>query len=60
MTDYRMNIAQVGVEWNGSATFNVYYCGENVDCFTHYGATPDNWQALAQEWVNDWWGVTAS
>ena len=55
MTDHRLQVSQVGVEWNGSATFNVYYCGENVDCFTHYGATPDNWQDIAVEWVDQWW-----
>ena len=27
---------QVEIEWNGSATFNVFNGGHNVNCFTDY------------------------
>ena len=27
----------IEIEWNGSATFNVFNGGKNVECFTDYG-----------------------
>lgn len=39
------------IEWNGSATFNVYMNYENVDCFTLYSATPENWRDIASAWM---------
>jgi hypothetical protein len=40
------------IEWNRSATFNVYRDEENVDCFTNYSAkTIEQAQAIADEWL---------
>ena len=54
MSTYRLDLNQVSVVWNGSATYNVYYCGENVNCFTNYESTPDNWREIAESWLDEW------
>lgn len=40
------------IEWNGSATYNVWQGMENVDCFTNYSATT---VAEAREIAEAWW-----
>ena len=45
---------QVEIEWNGSATFNVFNGGRNVNCFTDYSAkTMDQAQKSANEWLEE-------
>ena len=45
---------QVEIEWNGSATFNVFNGGKNVNCFTDYSAkTMKQAQAIADEWLEE-------
>ena len=45
---------QVEIEWNGSATFNVFNSGKNVNCFTDYSAkTMKQAQAIADEWLEE-------
>ena len=42
----------IEIEWNGSATFNVFNGGKNVECFTDYGCkTMEQAQKRAEEWV---------
>ena len=48
------------IEWNGSATYNVFFTGtstgdgENVNCFTDYSAkTMEEAQAIADEWLEE-------
>ena len=43
---------QVEIEWNGSATFNVFNGGQNVNCFTDYNCkTMEQAQKSADEWL---------
>ena len=45
---------QVEIEWNGSATFNVFTDGRNVNCFTDYNCkTMEQAQKSAEEWVEE-------
>ena len=51
---------QIEIEWNGSATYNVFFTGtspgdgENVNCFTDYSAkTMEEAQAIADEWLEE-------
>tara|TARA_Y100001951_G_C11219155_1_gene227662 strand:+ start:346 stop:606 length:261 start_codon:yes stop_codon:yes gene_type:complete len=45
---------QVEIEWNGSATFNVFNGGKNVNCFTDYSAkTMEQAQKSADEWLEE-------
>lgn len=47
----------VHVEWNGSATFNLYHDGTNMDVRTHYGddsggsCSPEQAREVAHEWL---------
>ena len=44
----------IEIEWNGSATFNVFNGGKNVECFTDYGCkTMEQAQKSAEEWVEE-------
>ena len=41
---------QVEIEWNGSATYNVFNGGKNVNCFTDYSAkTREQAQIISDE-----------
>lgn len=41
------------IDYNGSATFNVYYDGVNVDCFTNYvDSNGEAFQAIL-EWIDE-------
>ena len=45
---------QVEIEWNGSATYNVFNGGKNVNCFTNYSAkTMEQAQVIADEWLEE-------
>ena len=45
---------QVEIEWNGSATYNVFNGGKNVNCFTDYSAkTMKQAQDIADEWLEE-------
>ena len=45
---------QVEIEWNGSATFNVFTDGRNVNCFTDYNCkTMEQEQKSAEEWLEE-------
>ena len=45
---------QVEIEWNGSATFNVFNGGHNVNCFTDYNCkTMDQAQKSSDEWLEE-------
>ena len=45
---------QIEIEWNGSATFNVFTGGKNVECFTDYGCkTMEQAQKSADEWLEE-------
>ena len=45
---------QVEIEWNGSATFNVFIDGKNVNCFTDYNCkTMEQAQQSADEWLEE-------
>ena len=45
---------QIEIEWNGSATFNVFTGGKNVDCFTDYSCkTTEQAQKSANEWLEE-------
>jgi hypothetical protein len=45
---------QIEIEWNGSATFNVFTGGKNVNCFTDYSAkTMEQAQKSADEWLTE-------
>jgi len=44
----------IEIEWNGSATFNVFNGGKNVNCFTDYSAkTMEQAQKSADEWLEE-------
>tara|TARA_R100001244_G_C5115197_1_gene122131 strand:- start:46 stop:255 length:210 start_codon:yes stop_codon:yes gene_type:complete len=44
----------IEIEWNGSATFNVFNGGRNVNCFTDYGCkTMEQAQESADEWLGE-------
>jgi len=50
------NDSDTQIYWNGSATFNVFACGENIDCFTVYGVTNSSdaiWHA--RNWIDDFY-----
>lgn len=44
------------IEWNGSATYNVWQGMENVGCFTNYTAKT---VAEAREVAEAWWAENA-
>ena len=45
---------QVEIEWNGSATFNVFTGGRNVNCFTDNNCrTMEQAQKSADEWLEE-------
>ena len=45
---------QVEIEWNGSATFNVFNGGRNVNCFTDYDCrTMEQAQKSDDEWLEE-------
>ena len=45
---------KIEIEWNGSATFNVFTGGKNVECFTDYNCkTMDQAQKSANEWLEE-------
>jgi len=42
----------IEISWNGSATFNVFVDGKNVNCFTQYHIeTAEQAQRVADEWL---------
>ena len=42
----------IEIMWNGSATFNVFVDGHNVNCFTEYDIeTIEQAQRSADEWL---------
>ena len=42
----------IEIMWNGSATFNVFVDGKNVNCFTEYDIeTIEQAQRSADEWL---------
>jgi len=44
----------IEIEWNGSATFNVYDDGKYLACFTDYSAkTGEQAQVIADEWLKE-------
>ena len=44
----------IEIEWNGSATFNVFNGGRNVNCFTDYNCkTMEQAQQSADEWLEE-------
>ena len=44
----------IEIEWNGSATFNVFNGGKNVNCFTDYSAkTMEQAQKSSDEWLEE-------
>ncbi len=43
----------IEISWNGSATFNVFVDGKNVNCFTEYDIeTIEHAQRSADEWLH--------
>ena len=45
---------QIEIEWNGSATFNVFNGGRNVNCFTDNNCrTMEQAQKSADEWLEE-------
>ena len=45
---------EIEIEWNGSATYNVFNGGKNVECFTDYSAkTMEQAQVIADEWLEE-------
>ena len=45
---------KIEIQWNGSATFNVFTGGKNVNCFTDYSAkTMEQAQKSADEWLKE-------
>ena len=45
---------QIEIEWNGSATFNVFTGGKNVNCFTDYNCkTMEQAQKSSDEWLEE-------
>lgn len=57
MIVYHSHFDNLRIEWNESATYNVYYGQKNVDCFTNYNAR-NRIEAgrIARQWVidNEW------
>jgi len=49
---YTSSVDDLYIEWNGSATFNVYGGGQNIECFTVYG--PENDLRLATRYAREW------
>jgi len=44
----------IEIEWNGSATFNVFNGGRNVNCFTDNNCkTMEQAQKSADEWLTE-------
>jgi len=44
----------IEIAWNGSATFNVFNGGKNVNCFTDYSAkTMKQAQKSSDEWLEE-------
>ena len=44
----------IEIEWNGSATFNVFNGGHNVNCFTDYNCrTMEQAQKSSDEWFEE-------
>ena len=42
----------IDIVWNGSATFNIFVDGNNVNCFTQYHIeTAEQAQRVADEWL---------
>ena len=42
----------IEISWNGSATFNVFVDGKNVNCFTDYNVkTMEEAEESANEWL---------
>lgn len=57
MIVYHSSFDNLRIEWNESATWNVFYGRKNVDCFTQYGVTNRiHAGRVAREWVmaNKW------
>jgi hypothetical protein len=45
---------QIKIEWNGSATYNIFTGDKNVNCFTDYSAkTMQEAQVIADEWLEE-------
>ena len=45
---------KIEIEWNGSATFNVFTGGKNVNCFTDYSCrTMEQAQKSSDEWLEE-------
>ena len=45
---------KIEIEWNGSATFNVFNGGHNVNCFTDNNCrTMEQAQKSADEWLEE-------
>ena len=45
---------KIEIEWNGSATFNVFTGGKNVNCFTDNNCrTMEQAQKSADEWLEE-------
>ena len=45
---------QIKIEWNGSATYNIFTDDKNVNCFTDYSAkTMQEAQVIADEWLEE-------
>ena len=45
---------QIEIEWNGSATFNVFNGGHNVNCFTDNNCrTMEQAQKSTDEWLEE-------
>ena len=45
---------QIEIEWNGSATFNVFTGGKKVNCFTDNNCrTMEQAQKSADEWLEE-------
>jgi hypothetical protein len=60
MIAYESNSDNLRVEWNGSATYNVFYGQKNVNCFTNYETKNAKHAArIARQWIidNRWNGI---
>ena len=45
---------EIKIEWNGSATYNVFTGGKNINCFTDYSAKNiEQAQLIADEWLEE-------
>jgi len=43
----------IEISWNGSATFNVFVDGKNINCFTEYNIKNiDQAQQSADDWLS--------